>query len=361
MAGGSTCVGVMIMRAMSVVPMQAGSLAVTDFPDPVPGPGELLVEGVALGVCGTDREIATGQYGWAPPGADRLILGHESLGRVREAPPGSGFAPGDLIVGIVRRPDPVPCPACARGEFDMCRNGQYVERGIKEIHGYGSQLWTVEADYAVRLDPGLESVGMLLEPTTVVSKAWDHIERIGNRAWYGPERVLVTGSGPIGLLAALLGVQRGLDVHVLDRVEKGLKPWLVADLGATYHTGTIADVARHAMPDIIIECTGVPELVLDAMENNAAAGIVCLTGVSSAGRILPFDAGAVNRAIVLENDVIFGSVNANRHHYELGADALAKADRSWLERLVTRRIPLERAAEAFEPGDDDVKVILDLT
>jgi glucose 1-dehydrogenase len=350
----------MTMRALTLVPLQAGSLAVIDVADPVAGPGELLVEGVALGVCGTDREIASGQYGWAPPGEDRLILGHESLGRVLGAPEGSGFAPGDLVVGIVRRPDPEPCPACARGEFDMCRNGKYVERGIKEIHGYGSQLWTVEADYAVRLDPGLGTVGVLLEPTTVVAKAWDHIERIGNRAWFGPQRVLVTGAGPIGLLAALLGVQRGLEVHVLDRAESGVKPKLVEDLGAIYHTGTIPDLARHALPDIIIEATGAPEVVLDAMENNAPAGIVCLTGVSSVGRAVPLDVGAVNREIVLQNDVIFGSVNANRHHYELGADALAKADRSWLERLITRRIPLERAAAAFTPGHDDVKVVLDL-
>jgi threonine dehydrogenase-like Zn-dependent dehydrogenase len=348
------------MRALSVVPLQKGSLAVTEFADPVPGEGDLLVEGLALGVCGTDREIAAGQYGWAPPQDDRLILGHESLGRVRAAPAASGFTPGDLVVGIVRRPDPVPCPACARGEFDMCRNGRYTERGIKELHGYGSQLWTVEADYAVRLDAGLERIGMLLEPTTVVAKAWDQIERIGSRAWFGPRRVLVTGAGPIGLLAALLGAQRGLEVHVLDRAETGIKPDLVRDLGATYHTGGIPEVTRDAKPDIIIEATGAPPVVLDALDATAAAGIVCLTGVSSAGRRVGLDAGALNREIVLENDVVFGSVNANRHHYELAVTALAKADRSWLERLITRRLPLDRAAEAFEPGGDDVKVVIEL-
>jgi threonine dehydrogenase-like Zn-dependent dehydrogenase len=311
-------------------------------------------------VCGTDREIATGEYGWAPPGEEYLVLGHESLGRVREAPGGSGFAPGDLVVGIVRRPDPVPCGSCARGEFDMCRNGQYTERGIKQIHGYGSQSWTVEADYAVKLDPSLAAVGMLLEPTTVVAKAWDHIERIGRRAWYEPRRALITGAGPIGLLAALLGVQRGIEVHVLDRMDSGRKPDLVRELGGTYHNTSIPEIAKVAPPDIIIEATGVAKLVFDAMANNASAGIVCLTGVSSAGRDIDVDAGSLNRSIVLENDVIFGSVNANHRHYEAGAEALAKADKSWLEKLVTRRLPLERAAEAFEPGGDDVKVVIDL-
>ena len=107
------------MRALTVHPLRAGSLEISDVADPMPGPGELLVDGLALGVCGTDREIAGGEYGWAPPGRSRLVLGHESFGRVRSAPAGSGFAVGDLVVGVVRRPDPVPCGACARCEFDM--------------------------------------------------------------------------------------------------------------------------------------------------------------------------------------------------------------------------------------------------
>src|SRR6476469_6528994 len=117
------------MRALTVTPGRADSARITDVPDPEPGPGELLVDGLALGVCGTDREIAAGDYGWAPPGRRRLVLGHESVGRVLSAPEGAAFAAGDLVVGIVRRPDPRPCGACARGEFDMCRNGEYTERG----------------------------------------------------------------------------------------------------------------------------------------------------------------------------------------------------------------------------------------
>jgi len=349
------------MRALTVVPLQAGSAAVTEMPDPEAGPGELLVEGLALGVCGTDREIMDGEYGWAPPGEQRLVLGHESLGRVLEAPPDSGFAPGDLVVGVVRRPDPEPCPACARGEFDFCRNGRYTERGIKELHGYGSELWTVETDYAVKLDPRLERVGMLMEPTSVVAKAWDQIERIGNRAYFAPERVLVTGAGPIGLLAALLGAQRGLEVHVLDRNRGGPKPGLVHELGATYHYTDVDKIATQVKPDIIIEATGVPEIIFSVMEHNAAFGIVCLTGVSPRGRNITVDAGGLNRDIVLENDVVFGSVNANLHHYALAADALARADRGWLESMISRRVPLEDFEEALEKRPDDVKVVLDLS
>ncbi|MCO5967283.1 glucose 1-dehydrogenase [Actinoallomurus soli] len=348
------------MRALTMVPLTAGSLEVSEVPEPTRGEGELLVEGVALGVCGTDREIVSGDFGDAPPGDERLIIGHESLGRVREAPEGSGFTPGDLVVGIVRRPDPVPCGACAHGEFDMCRNGRYTERGIKQLHGFGSERWTVEADYAIRVDPALGDLGVLLEPTTVVAKAWDHVERIGERAWFEPRRVLVTGAGPIGLLAALLGAQRGLDVHVLDRVTGGVKPKIVANLGGTYHTGSLTDVAAKTRPDIVIEATGAAPLVMDAIAE-AAASVVCLTGVSRAGHPTEVDAGELNRQVVLRNAAVFGSVNANHRHYRLAAEALGRADRSWLAQLITNRLPLDRAPEALRAGsDDDVKVVIDL-
>jgi glucose 1-dehydrogenase len=346
------------VRALTVSPSQAGSVAVEDRPEPSASEGELLVEAVAMGVCGTDREIAGGEYGWAPAGQTRLVLGHESLGRVVEAADDSGFAVGELVAGVVRRPDPVPCGACAVGEFDMCRNGRYAERGIKELDGYGSERWTVETKYAVRVDPALGLCGVLTEPASVVAKAWEQVEKIGQRAWFEPRTALVTGAGPIGLLAALIGVQRGLDVHVLDRVTDGPKPGLVKDLNASYHTGTVADVAEHMQPDVVIEGTGVGTLVLDALTATGPYGIVCLTGVSATGRSLTVDAGEVNREVVLENDAIVGSVNANMRHYRQGTEALAAADQGWLRRLITRTVDLESYAEVLEPSPDDVKAVI---
>jgi threonine dehydrogenase-like Zn-dependent dehydrogenase len=314
-----------------------------------------LVQTRAIGVCGTDLEIIGGEYGWPPPGEDRLAIGHESLGEVVEAPADSGLAPGDLVVAIVRRPDPVPCLNCAVGEWDMCRNGRYTEWGIKEHHGYARERYRITPEYLVKVDAALGGLGVLLEPTTVVAKAWDHIERIGARARWEPATVLVTGAGPVGLLAAMLGVQRGLEVHVLDRVTEGLKPELVASLGATYHHGTVADTG--VTPDVAIECTGVGQLIFDVMDAAGSNGIVCLTGVSSA-RELSVDVGLLNRRLVLANDVVFGSVNANRRHYEAGAAALAKADRDWLARLITRTVPLTSWDEAYQRLATDVKVVL---
>jgi threonine dehydrogenase-like Zn-dependent dehydrogenase len=344
------------MRAITVMPLKKDTVDLTELPDPPDADGPVLVETMAVGVCGTDVEIINGNYGWAPPGEPRLTIGHESLGRVLEAPGDSGLVRGDHVVGIVRRPDPVPCANCEVGEWDMCRNGKYTERGIKERHGYASEHYRIHPEYAVKIDPDLGDLGVLLEPTTIVAKAWDHIERIGKRARWDPKRVLVTGAGPIGLLAALLGVQRGLETHVLDQVTDGLKPDLVAALGATYHHGSIVDAATEA--DIVIECTGVAQLILDAMCHNSPDGIVCLAGVSSGGRDLTLDTGALNRTMVLQNDVVFGSVNANRRHYEHGAQALAKADRDWLSRLITRRVPLSQWHDAYTRQPGDVKTVL---
>lgn len=348
------------MRALTVEPGRAGSLAVIEVDDPVPGEHELLVEGVAIGVCGTDKDIVATGVTSAPPGATRLILGHESLGRVRHAPVGSGFRRGDLVAGVVRRPDPEPCGACARGEFDMCRNGLYTERGIKEAHGYGSELWTVPPEYAVRLDPELGDAGVLMEPASVVAKAWAQVDAVGGRSWFEPKTALVTGAGPIGLLAALIGVQRGLDVHVLDRNVAGPKPRLVRDLGAAYHAGAVSEMAREIRPDVIIEATGAPALVLDAIEATTTYGIACLTGVPLRGEHLTIDPGALGTDLVMGNNVVIGSVNANLGHFAAAAEVLAAADRSWLTGLLTRSVPLEEAPDAFEARDGDVKVVITL-
>jgi threonine dehydrogenase-like Zn-dependent dehydrogenase len=344
------------LRAVTVIPGRAGSAQLEEVPEPAEELGSVLVEAVAVGVCGTDVEIASGLYGWPPPGRGRLILGHESLGRVID-PGSTGLAVGDHVVGIVRRPDPLPCPNCAVGEWDMCSNGGYTERGIKQVDGFMSERWRIEPEYAVKVDQSLGLLGVLLEPTTVVAKAWEHIAAIGRRTFWDPGTALVIGAGPIGLLAALIGVQHGVDVHVLDRVTEGRKPALVEALGATYHTGPIGELGLD--PDIVVECTGVAGLIRAAAEAVAPGAIICLTGVGPA--IVP-DASRPTSLMtdaVLKNLVLFGSVNANRRHYYRAAQALARADRSWLEQLVTRRVGAEEFVQALEREPDDIKVVIE--
>lgn len=347
------------MKALTIVPNQAHSACVEDVPEPSAAEGAILVRALDLGICGTDFELIAAEYGWAPPGHKHLVIGHESLGRVEEAPANSGFATGDLVVGIVRRPDPVPCIACAVGEWDMCRNGKYTERGIKERDGFASERWRIEPEYAVKLDSGLRDVGVLTEPTSVVAKAWDHITRIGERAEWKPKTVLVTGAGPIGLLAALLAAQRGLEIHVLDVVKEGPKPHLVELLGGKYHTGPVKDVGFD--PDVIIECTGVASVICETISHLGNDGILCLAGVSSHNQKVNLDLGTINRTMVLENSVIFGSVNANRRHWEMAEKALVNADRSWLTQIISRREPLANWKQVLERRPNDIKVVIEFS
>jgi glucose 1-dehydrogenase len=346
------------MWAITVSPGVPGSECLAQLEEPQRNENELLVEMLTIGVCGTDREIVAGDHGSPPPGRDWIVLGHESLGRVRAASPGGEIDVGDLVAGVVRRPDPVPCPCCASGEFDMCRNGRYRERGIKELDGYGAELVTIEREFAVKLPASLGLLGVLAEPASVMAKAWEQIDGVIGQSCRPLQTVLVTGAGPIGLLGALLGTQRNLDVHILDRATSGRKPELVANLGATYHTGSLSTVCEEMVPDILLECTGSPELVGDAMQVTAPAGIVCLVGVSPRGRKLTIDVGALNDEIVLGNDVVLGSVNANQRHFRAAVDALARADRDWLEGLITRRVPLDRWTDALDRRDEDIKTVI---
>ena len=344
------------MKGISVTPGVADSLALEDIEEPPGPPGGLVVRTIAVGICGTDMDIVGGGHAEAPKGENRLILGHESFGVVEEAPSGVGFAPGDHVVGIVRRPDPVPCPCCAAGNWDMCANGMYRERGIKGLHGFAATRFLLEPEFAVHVDPALGILGVLLEPASILAKAWRRADAMAQMNCRKPERALVTGAGPIGLLAALFGVQRGLDVHVLDRVTSGPKPALVEALGATYHTGTVADACNGA--DITIECTGVGDLAMEAIAASNRNGVVCLTGVSSSASTSEVDTAGFNRNLVLENDIVFGSVNANRSHYEHAARTISDAEPGWLAGLITRRVPLDTWRDAYTKHDGDVKTIL---
>jgi len=309
------------MRAITVEPRAPGSVRLEEIPEPEPVEGSVLVATIAVGVCGTDREIIAGEHGESPSGRSRLVLGHESLGRVLDAPADSGLAAGDLVVGIVRRPDPEPCVNCAVGEWDMCRNGRYTEHGIKALDGFARERFRIDPSGVVPVD-----------------------------------RSLVTGAGPIGLLAAMMARQSGLDVTVLDRIEHGPKPALVAALGATYRVGDVAQAALDV--DVVVEATGAASVVFEVMQHNARNAIVCLTGVTSPGRRLDLASGLLARRLVLENDVVFGSVNANRRHYERAAAALAAADRDWLQGLITRTVPLAHWQEAYVPATDGIKTVL---
>jgi len=344
------------MQAITVEPRKPGTVRYEDFPEPDLREGSILVEAVAAAVCGTDVEIAEGKYGWAPPGKTRLVLGHESLGRVIDPGESVTFKKGDLVAGIVRRPDPVPCPNCAVGEWDMCRNGQYTERGIKEINGFMSERWRIEPEYAIKIDPALGILNVLLEPTTVIVKALEQVLAVGQRAFWEPKTLLVTGAGPIGLLAAAVARLTGIEVHVLARVKTGLKPDLVRALGATYHSGSVLDLEFE--PDVIVECTGVGSVIGESMMKIGAGGVLCLTGVGTGGITSRATVADISASVVLKNNVVVGSVNANKRHWYKASERLAQIDRKWLSRLITRYEKPEDFQQALDRKPDDIKVVI---
>ncbi len=337
-----------------MVPGEPSTLRLDEVPDPRPGLDELLIEVLLAGVCGTDHDILDGVLGYPASGRDRLILGHEAVGRVIEAPSGSGFETGELVAPIVRRPDPVPCLNCSVGEWDMCHNGRFTEAGIRGLDGYAAERVALPVGFAVKVgqEPGL--LGVLVEPASVVAKAWEHIVHIGNRAAWEPSRVLVTGAGPVGLLAALFATRHSDGVEVLDLAKDGPKPDLVRDIGAGYHSDGPSGIEPGV--DVVVDCTGDPEVVAAVLGLTGPNGIVCLIGVPDEGRVIL--GTELARDLVLQNQTVFGTVNANRRHYEEAARVLAEADQTWLERLVNRRVQLGSWDEAYRPEPDDVKTVI---
>jgi glucose 1-dehydrogenase len=110
----------------------------------------------------------------------------------------------------------------------------------------------------------------------------------------------------------------------------------------------------------VMECTGVPDVIAALVTHVAPDGVICLTGVGSSHKS-PFDIGLFNRDMVLNNGTIFGTVNANRDHYAKAADVLAKADHTWLSRLITRRVSLANFADALKKRKGDIKVVIDFS
>jgi threonine dehydrogenase-like Zn-dependent dehydrogenase len=240
----------------------------------------------------------------------------------------------------------------------MCRSESFRECGIKEQHGYAREMYRLDPQFAVPVDPRLGQLGVLLEPASVVAKACTIGVHFLKRTEVRARTALITGAGPIGLLAALATCRYGLETYVVDIVDGGPKPDLVRDLGAHYHSGSAADL--DISPEIVIECTGIGSVLRTAGAKAAPGGVIALTGISAVPATEEVNLSLFNKKMVLENKVLFGSVNAARSHYEAAARVLADADPTWLERLISRRVPADNWPEALQRQPDDVKVVMEI-
>lgn len=337
------------MRAITVLPGRDGSLGVEDVPEPPVEAGEVLVQALALGVCGTDREIAAGEFGVAPPGEDALVLGHELLGEV--AADGHGFAKGDLVSATVRR-SCERCTPCLAGAPDACATGEYSERGITALHGFAAELVVEDPAHVVAVPPALERLGVLAEPASICARGIRHAHAIGARQPWEPQRALVIGAGAIGMLAAYMLRLADYEVWVAARSPAGTeKGELVAAAGAHYLSTAETALEEAGRFDIVIEAAGNAELMLQAAAQLQRNGVACLLGLDAHPHRLSVDATLFGVDFVIENRVLLGSVNAHKQDWETGVRQLEAMRRRWpeaMERMVGLRVPPDRFQEAFD-------------
>lgn len=356
------------MKAVTVTPGARHSATLREVPTPEPGAGEVLVRLIDIGIDGTDAEIDEGLYGEAPQGQEYLVIGHESFGQVVAAGAGAaGVRPGDLVVATVRRPG--GCVNCRAGESDMCLDGRYTERGIRGRHGYMAEYYVESPDYLVTVPDSHRPFAVLLEPLTIVEKGIVQSFEIQRRLRWEPLRALVLGAGTIGLFAAMVLRNMGLDVTVVGRVAPdtpSLKLDILRTVGARYLSSERQPIK--GLPevlgniDLVIEATGSSEVVFDAMQILGVNGVLCLMGVTAGDRMITIPSDRINLEMVLGNKVVFGSVNANRRYFELGVEHFGELEARWpglLGRFVTKRLPLAAFREGLESRREHVKVVLE--
>jgi glucose 1-dehydrogenase len=352
------------VRALTVVPGRAGSGAARDVPEPALSDGEVLIDVVRVGLCGTDADIERGEYGRAPEGADVLVLGHESVGRVaRDA---GSLKAGTPVVASVRRPD--NCPNCLRGEQDMCLWGGYRERGINGIHGFCAERFAERSEYLFVVPEAIADVAVLLEPLTVSEKGWRHLAAAQQRMTvWEPRTAIVTGAGPMGILAAVKLRLLGLDVTVVERQPKPQKQALLARIGAGYAATSVTPLAtvagRSKRIDVVIDATGNSAVAFECMRLVGANGALLLTSVTGRKQALEVPTDDINQNLVLGNVLVLGIVNAKSDDFRSGIADLSEAERRWpgfLAALLTRRVPLADAARALRHDPSQIKTVVEV-
>jgi threonine dehydrogenase-like Zn-dependent dehydrogenase len=338
------------MQAIAVFPTSREVKLIDVTRPEISQPSEVKVRVLDVGICGTDREISAFHYGEPPEGAEYLILGHEALGEVVEL--GSAvrdFAVGDLVVPTVRRPCPHPeCEACRANRSDFCTTGDFSERGIKGLHGFMAEYVVEDARYLHRVPKALRRFGVLTEPLSIAEKSFVQTRQIQQRMpWLDYSRpeehhgadytAAVLGAGPVGLLAAMALCAMGFDTFVYDRLPApNPKSDLVESIGASYIFGAdtdtrFTDLISHV--HLIYEATGVSHVAFQAIGALGHNSILVFTGVPGPGPLTSLDTDTLMRNMVLNNQVILGTVNANEEAYDAAIGHLRMFAERWPQAL----------------------------
>jgi threonine dehydrogenase-like Zn-dependent dehydrogenase len=341
--------------ALVTQPGHTHTTHIEDVPAVEAREGEVLVRTLEVGVCGTDREISEGLFGIAPDDDPLLVLGHEALGVVERD--GYGFTRGQLVTATVRR-SCGHCIACAEGSPDSCLTGDYSERGITRLHGYARELVAEDPEQLVAIPKSLGRLGVLAEPTSICERALRQARVIGGRQPWQLERALVIGAGAIGLLMTYL--LRLADVEVwtasLERENE-----LVERSGARYvstHDNQLSELGKF---DLVIEAAGNAQVMAQMLGLLRRSGVACLLGIDPRHQKVELEGEVLGVDTVLENRVLFGSVNAQRQDWLTAVDDLDRARQRWpeaLEHFVTLRVPLDRFQEAFNHRGGKATLVL---
>lgn len=345
------------MRAVAVFPGEKAIRLIDHEAPRIEGPGDVLVQILDVGICGTDREIAHFDYGLPPPGSPYLILGHESLGQVVEVGAAvTRVKPGDLVVTMVRRPCPHPsCRSCRRGRPDFCFTSDFTERGIIGRHGFMIDQIVEEERYLHVVPVHLQSVGVLVEPLTIAEKALLQVRDVQDRLpWtvsatpagegHG-QRAVVLGAGPVGLLGCLALRVRGFETWVYSREPAhSAKGRWVGSVGARYLSSAdlpLAELTEHIGPiDLFYEATGAAAMSFQAIEELGTNGVFVFTGVPGRRGPIQIDGTLIMRRLVLHNQLVFGTVNAGPEAFEAAIVDLEQFQDRWpgaLDALITGR------------------------
>jgi glucose 1-dehydrogenase len=356
------------MKAAAVFPAKKSLEIVNDFPEPkIESPTAVKLRILNVGVCGTDREIASFQYGFPPPkGSDYLVLGHECLGEILEVGPEvRDFKPGDLAIPMVRRPcDHPECVACRAGRQDFCYTGDYHERGIKEMHGFLTERIVDEARYMNPVPTPIRDVAVLVEPLTIAEKGLIQALRIQGRLPWGVNsktggtqdyvhRAVVLGAGPVGLLGAMALRLAGFSVTVYSRGrEPDPSAEIVKAIGGKYISSQDVSIEQMAAQvgniDLVYEATGASQLSFDVLGVLGTNGLFILTGVPGKHGPVGIDTDKIMRNLVLKNQCVLGTVNAGKDAFQNAVDDLTSFHTRWpaaVKSLITGRFPLDRFAE----------------
>jgi len=344
------------MKAITLIPGTT-TLRLVDRPEPeISGPDEVKLQVLEVGICGTDREEASGGRAEAPPDSTELVIGHEMLGQVLQVGDAvKSVRPGDLAVLTVRR-GCQHCPACGMNRSDMCYTGEYTERGIKGRDGYQTEYVVDKEQYLVHLPKQMAGFGVLTEPASVIEKAIDEASLIqaarlpdaGTSAhWIEGKQVLIAGTGPIGLLAAFALRLRGANVFGLGRKDpNSIEPTLLRKIGANYVDDREVKLdqldKQLGHMDLILDATGAARLEFDLLSILGMNGLYILTGIPGGDRPFDIQGAALLRELVLRNQVMVGSVNASKKHFQMAVDDLEKSRETWgdaISGLITHRFP----------------------